>query len=81
MKDPKAARPQDAAVARLLCADPDFAGRYLGRDALLSAALPVVLDALVACEHKEELKTLLGLIIDTNAQPYRQRLAELLGAH
>lgn len=45
----------------------------------ISAALPVVLDAIRACPHKEELRVLLPLLVDTDAPAYRQRLAELLG--
>lgn len=41
-------------------------------------ALPVVLEAMRACPHREELRTLLTLLIDIDAEPYRKRLAELL---
>lgn len=46
----------------------------------ISTALPVVLDAIQKCQHREELRTLLALIVDVDAPAYRQRLAELLGA-
>lgn len=41
-------------------------------------ALPVVLEAMRACPHRDELRTLMALIIDVDAEPYRKRLAELL---
>lgn len=44
----------------------------------ISAALPVVLDAIAACPHRDELRTLLALLVDHDAPAYRQRLAELL---
>jgi|YelNatPaOPRAMG01_1025707.scaffolds.fasta_scaffold16014_4 hypothetical protein len=85
MKDapaPKADRTQDAAVARLLCADPDFAARYLGTNAVLSAALPVVLDALVALPEKAQVEFLdrLRVWMKYRREADRQLLAELLGA-
>lgn len=43
-------------------------------------ALPVVLDAIAACPHRDELRTLLALLVDHDAPAYRQRLAELLRA-
>lgn len=44
----------------------------------LPAALPVVLDALAASPHRAELRSLLALLVDTDAPAYRARLAELL---
>jgi transcriptional regulator with XRE-family HTH domain len=44
----------------------------------LPAALPTVLDAIRACPHKEELRVLLPLLVDTDAPAYRARLLELL---
>lgn len=41
-------------------------------------ALPVVLDAIAACDQRAELRALLPMLVDTNATAYRQRLAELL---
>lgn len=48
----------------------------------LPAALPVVLDAIRSCpdSHREELRSLLTLLVDHDAPAYRQRLAELLAA-
>jgi ribose 1,5-bisphosphokinase PhnN len=48
----------------------------------ITAALPTVLDAIRACpaSHREELRSLLSLLVDHDAPAYRQRLAELLGA-
>jgi len=46
----------------------------------ISTALPVFLDALRACPHKEELRVLLPLLLETDAPPYRARLLQLLGA-
>lgn len=45
----------------------------------ITTALPVVLDAIAACPHRDELRTLLALLVDHDAPAYRQRLAELLG--
>lgn len=44
----------------------------------IQAALPVVLEAMRACPHREELRTLMTLLIDIDAEPYRKRLLELL---
>ena len=44
----------------------------------IQAALPVVLEAMRACPHREELRTLMTLLIDIDAEPYRRRLLELL---
>lgn len=44
----------------------------------LPDALPVVLDALAASPHRAELRSLLALLVDTDAPAYRARLAELL---
>lgn len=44
----------------------------------LPSALPVVLDALAASPHRAELRSLLALLVDTDAPAYRARLAELL---
>lgn len=46
----------------------------------IHAALPAVLDAIAACPHRDELRTLLALLVDHDAPAYRQRLAELLRA-
>lgn len=46
--------------------------------AVLNQALDVVLDALAESPHRAELRQLLPMLVDTNAQAYRQRLAELL---
>jgi hypothetical protein len=48
----------------------------------LPLALPVVLDAIRSCpdSRREELRSLLTLLVDHDAPAYRQRLAELLGA-
>lgn len=46
----------------------------------IRSALPVVLDAIAACPHKEELRVLLPLLLETDAPPYRARLLQLLGA-
>lgn len=46
----------------------------------IAEALPVVLDALAAVRQRDELRQLLPLLLDTDAAPYRQRLAELLGS-
>lgn len=46
----------------------------------IANALPVVLDALAKAPARAELRTLLPLLIDSDAQAYRQRLAELLVA-
>ncbi|UBQ04479.1 helix-turn-helix transcriptional regulator [Tepidimonas taiwanensis] len=46
----------------------------------IHAALPVVLDAIAACPHRDELRTLLALLVDHDAPAYRARLAELLSA-
>jgi len=46
----------------------------------ISTALPVVLDAIAMCPHRDELRTLLALLVDHDAPAYRQRLAELLGS-
>jgi transcriptional regulator with XRE-family HTH domain len=43
----------------------------------LRNALPVVLDAIAACPARAELERLLPLLV-TGAQPYRDRVAELL---
>ncbi|TSE32080.1 helix-turn-helix domain-containing protein [Tepidimonas charontis] len=48
--------------------------------AAIHAALPVVLDAIAMCPHRDELRTLLALLVDHDAPAYRQRLAELLGS-
>lgn len=45
----------------------------------LQQALPVVLDAMQRCQARSELRTLLTLLVDSDAPAYRQRLAELLG--
>lgn len=45
----------------------------------LRQALPVVLDAMQRCQARGELRTLLTLLVDSDAPAYRQRLAELLG--
>lgn len=39
-----------------------------------------MLDAIAACPHRDELRTLLALLVDHDAPAYRQRLAELLGS-
>ena len=44
----------------------------------ITTALPVVLDAIAACPHRDELRTLLALLVDHDAPAYRARLAELL---
>lgn len=44
----------------------------------LDHALPIVLDALRDAPHRDELRRLLHLLVDTDAPAYRQRLAELL---
>lgn len=71
--------------AKLTAAYPD----WLPTEALptptappLAQALPVVLDAIRSCpdSHREELRSLLTLLVDHDAPAYRQRLAELLGA-
>ena len=46
----------------------------------LATAAAVFLDALRACPHKEELRVLLPLLLETDAPPYRARLLQLLGA-
>lgn len=46
----------------------------------IRSALPVVLDAIAMCPHRDELRTLLALLVDHDAPTYRQRLAELLRA-
>lgn len=46
----------------------------------LATAAAVFLDALRACPHKEELRVLLPLLVETDAPLYRARLLELLGA-
>lgn len=44
----------------------------------LAQALETTLNALAASPHRSELKSLLVLLVDTDAPAYRQRLAELL---
>lgn len=46
----------------------------------IHAALPVVLDAIAMCPHRDELRTLLALLVDHDAPAYRARLGELLGS-
>ncbi len=46
--------------------------------ATLSPALEVVLDAIAASPHRTELRQLLPMLVDTNAQTYRERLHQLL---
>lgn len=45
-----------------------------------ATAAAVFLDALRACPHKEELRVLLPLLLETDAPLYRARLLQLLGA-
>lgn len=44
----------------------------------ISEALPVVLEALAKSQHRGEIRTLLGLLVDSDSPLYRQRLTEIL---
>lgn len=48
------------------------------RRPLLDEALPVVLEAMAAVRSRAELRQLLPMLVDTNAEAYRTRLLELL---
>ena len=49
-----------------------------GSSGWLKHALDQVLDALAACPDRAELRQLLPMLVDTNAQAYRERLHQLL---
>ncbi len=76
-------------VAELLCVTTTPSpGQVAGADSdkspdrqgapTLEQAVEITLNALAASPHRAELKSLLGLLIDTDAPAYRQRLVELL---
>lgn len=60
--------------------DADSGGFYASPAPTLSAALPVVLNAIAAASDRAKLRTALNALIDDDAPAYRQRVTELLAA-